>query len=279
MRNILIKLLLFVYTKIKASDKVKQLIKASFGNNKLLLKYRNFDIYLGVNNSIQSNIIFNNYNEEFILGIIEKYIMLNYSFVDIGANIGVHTLTAASINSKAEIFSFEPEPENYLELIRNIQVNNFNNITPFKVALGNQVTNTLLNVNDGWNKGKHSLKNHIANVKRQVNVPVLKLDLFQESLLNKSLLLKIDVEGFEKEVLEGSQNVLTTTQNIVLIIELISEINGHDVCTEIVKNLIDKGFIKAFKVDNNKLIEVTQYENSADYIFIKGEESLNQLQF
>lgn len=279
MRNILIKLLLFVYTKIKASDKVKQLIKASFGNNKLLLKYRNFDIYLGVNNSIQSNIIFNNYNEEFILGIIEKYIKLNYSFVDIGANIGVHTLTAASINSKAEIFSFEPEPENYLELIRNIQVNNFNNITPFKVALGNQVTNTLLNVNDGWNKGKHSLKNHIANVKRQVNVPVLKLDLFQESLLNKSLLLKIDVEGFEKEVLEGSQNVLTTTQNIVLIIELISEINGHDVCTEIVKNLIDKGFIKAFKVDNNKLIEVTQYENSADYIFIKSEESLNQLQF
>ncbi len=277
MRNITIKLLLFIYTKVKASDKIKQIIKALFGTHKLLLKYRKFQIYLGVNNSIQSNIIFNNYNEEFILGIIEKYIKLNYTFVDIGANIGVHTLTAASTNSKAEIFSFEPEPDNFLELIRNIQVNNFENIIPFKVALGNEVTSTLLNVNEGWNKGKHSLKSHITNVKRQVSVPVLKLDLFQESLSNKKLLLKIDVEGFEKEVLEGGNNVLSSTQNSVLIIELISEINGQEVCSEIVKSLINNGFLKVFKVGKNKLIEVSAYEDSADYIFVKGSESLKQL--
>ena len=197
--------------------------------------------------------------------------------MDIGANIGVHTLTAASTNSKAEIFSFEPEPDNFLELIRNIQVNNFDNVIPFKVALGNEVTSTLLNVNEGWNKGKHSLKNHITNVKRQVSVPVLKLDLFEESLRNKNLLLKVDVEGFEKEVLEGGNKVLSSTQNSVLIIELISEINGQEVCAEIVKSLINFGFLKVFKVDKNTLIEVSAYEDSADYIFVKGSESLKQL--
>ena len=45
MRNITIKLLLFIYTKVKASDKIKQIIKALFGNDKLLLKYRKFEIY------------------------------------------------------------------------------------------------------------------------------------------------------------------------------------------------------------------------------------------
>lgn len=274
MRNLLIKILLYIYIKIRASYKIKQIIKLLFGNNKLLLNYRKFKIFLGVKNSIQSNIIFNDYNEEFILSVIEKYMKLDYIFIDIGANVGVHTLTAASINSNNEIYSFEPEPENFLELIKNIEANNFKNILPFKVALGNQISNVMLNVNDGWNKGKHSLKSHITNVKRQVAVPVLKLDLFEESLKNKKILLKIDVEGFEKEVLEGSSTVLNATDNVVLIIELVTEINSLDVCNEIVEKLKVLGFSKVFRVENNRIKEVRNYQNSADYIFIKGEDSL-----
>lgn len=274
MRNLLIKILLYIYIKIRASYKIKQIIKLLFGNNKLLLNYRKFKIFLGVKNSIQSNIIFNDYNEEFILSVIEKYMKLDYIFIDIGANVGVHTLTAASINSNNEIYSFEPEPENFLELIKNIEANNFKNILPFKVALGNQISNVMLNVNDGWNKGKHSLKSHITNLKRQVAVPVLKLDLFEESLKNKKILLKIDVEGFEKEVLEGSSTVLNATDNVVLIIELVTEINSLDVCNEIVEKLKVLGFSKVFRVENNQIKEVRNYQNSADYIFIKGEDSL-----
>lgn len=274
MRNLLIKILLYIYIKIRASYKIKQIIKLLFGNNKLLLNYRKFKIFLGVKNSIQSNIIFNDYNEEFILSVIEKYMKLDYIFIDIGANVGVHTLTAASINSNNEIYSFEPEPENFLELIKNIEANNFKNILPFKVALGNQISNVKLNINDGWNKGKHSLKSHITNVKRQVVVPVLKLDLFEESLKNKKILLKIDVEGFEKEVLEGSSTVLNATDNVVLIIELVTEINSLDVCNEIVEKLKVLGFSKVFRVENNQIKEVRNYQNSADYIFIKGVDSL-----
>ena len=274
MRNLTIKLFLFIYTKIRASHKIKVIIKFLFGNKKLLLNYRNFKIHLGVNNSIQSNIIFNDYNEEFILSVIEKYVKLNYTFLDIGANVGVHTLTAASVNSTNEIYSFEPEPENFLELVKNVEVNNFKNVLPFKVAMGNQISSLMLNVNDGWNKGRHSLKSHITKVKRQVSVPVLKVDLFQESLKDKNLLLKIDVEGFEKEVLEGGNTVLNITKNSVLIIELVTEINSLEVCHEIVDKLKSLGFSKVYRVENNKMMEVNNYENSADYIFIKGQESL-----
>lgn len=274
MRNLTIKIFLFIYTKIRVSHKIKQIIKFLFGNNKLLLNYRNFKIFLGVNNSIQSNIIFNDYNEEFILSVIEKYVKMNFTFLDIGANVGVHTLTAASMNSTIEIYSFEPEPENFLELVKNIEVNNFKNVLPFKVAMGNQISSLMLNVNDGWNKGRHSLKDHITNVKRQVSVPVFKLDLFQESLKNKDLLLKIDVEGFEKEVLDGGNEIFNATKNIVLIIELVTEINCLEVCHEIVDNLKLLGFSKMYRVENNQILEVKNYENSADYIFIKGENSL-----
>ncbi|MDO8317274.1 MAG: hypothetical protein Q7T12_07110 [Flavobacterium sp.] len=42
--------------------------------------------------------------------------------------------------------------------------------------------------------------------------------------------MKIDEEGFENEVLEGAKKVLNQTENVVLIIELLEEINWTNAC-------------------------------------------------
>ncbi|QGK76875.1 hypothetical protein [Flavobacterium sp. SLB02] len=87
--------------------------------------------------------------------IINYFAVKNYNFIDIGANIGVHSLTAAHTNLNIEIFSFEPEPTNF---IKNISFNDSLNIRPFKLGLGEHKYIIPMNINEGWNKGKNSLK-------------------------------------------------------------------------------------------------------------------------
>jgi FkbM family methyltransferase len=267
--------LLLFYNNIKRSNSLRRLIKKSIGNRKIQIDFNDFKIYAGINSSIESNIIFNDYNEITVLKIIKNYCAKNYNFIDVGANIGLHSLTAASSNAAIEIFSFEPEPDNYLSFIKNIGLNEYANIRPFRLGVGNFKGNTILNINEGWNKGKHSLKVNFNENSKKINIPVIQLDDFKENLNFKFLLIKIDVEGFEKEVVEGANQVLDAAENVVLIIELITEINGFDTCKEITTILKNKKFEYIYKINSdNKFADVADFEDSGDYIFLKGQEAI-----
>ena len=88
--------------------------------------------------------------------------------------------------------------------------------------------------------------------------------------------MKIDVEGFEKEVLDGAILFLNQIENIVIIIELVTEINSIQTCNEIFIFLKNLNFNKIFKIENNKnIIEVTNFDCSGDYIFLKGDHAIN----
>ena len=55
--------------------------------------------------------------------------------VDIGSNIGYYTLIAAKIlGSSGKVYAFEPEPNNYELLLKNIEVNGYTNIVPVQKA-------------------------------------------------------------------------------------------------------------------------------------------------
>ncbi|MEO8515692.1 MAG: FkbM family methyltransferase [Flavobacterium sp.] len=274
MIQIISKFLLFIYN-IKRSNSIRKLIKKTIGNKKIQVKFNDFKIDAGINSAIESNIIFNEYNEITVLKIIKNYCSKQYHFIDVGANIGLHSLTAASSNANIEIFSFEPEPDNYLSFIRNIGHNDFVNIRPFRMGVGNFNGNTILNINEGWNKGKHSLKVSFNESTKKAVIPVIQLNNFKENLKFESLLIKIDVEGFEKEVIEGASQVFSNAENLVLIIELVTEINELETCKEIIETLKNYGFEKIYKINsNNDCSSVIGYEGSADYIFIKGKHAI-----
>ena len=58
------------------------------------------------------------------------------TFVDIGANIGWFTLLASRlVGNSGHVIAFEPDPENYAILARNIERNSMKNVTPVKAAL------------------------------------------------------------------------------------------------------------------------------------------------
>ena len=89
------------------------------------------------------------------------------------------------------------------------------------------------------------------------------------------MFIKIDVEGFEKEVIEGTQQIFSQTPNIIVVIELLSEINGHDNCVAISKSLMEHHFGHMFRIGRDHIIKkVDGFDEGSDYIFIKGEDAL-----
>ena len=128
-----------------------------------------------------------------------KYIYKNYSggtFVDVGANMGNHTL--AFSRSATTVVSFEPVIPLFKHMMMNIILNEIENIVPYNCALGNENGVTGMFVGDfSKNAGGCAVgRNQQTNI-----IPLCKLDDFQ---LTDVTLIKIDVETYELEVLKGA---------------------------------------------------------------------------
>ncbi len=148
------------------------------------------------------------------MGFLLHFLRADDLFADIGANIGSYTvLSAAHIG--AQTISVEPVPATYSHLMRNIGINQVgDHVQPLNVALGAQAgfvefTSTL------------GSTNHVAisGDKDKIRVEMRTLD---DILVGRKTpaLLKIDVEGFETEVINGAKNVLADSGLKAIIIEL-----------------------------------------------------------
>ena len=129
-------------------------------------------------------------------------------FVDIGAHVGTYSLGIAP--HCAGVISFECFPRTYNHLCANIALRELDHkILPHRTALGNRkgsVTYTIRSPSDGGGNTCLDLEDKSL---QQVTLPITTLDSFD---LNNIGLMKLDVEGFEKDVLEGAQETLKRNQ-------------------------------------------------------------------
>ena len=130
---------------------------------------------------------------------------------DIGANIGWYSVLLSRLSAPdARIFAFEPDPECYRLLLRNLRANGASNVTAFNVALGERVGTAKLHRYKSSNNGRHTLLAGDTSG-GVVHVPVDTLSAFWErhELGDRPIrLLKVDVEGFEYFVLRGAGALL-----------------------------------------------------------------------
>lgn len=268
-----IKVLIVLYNKFKFY-KIRTVIKTLLKNDKISINYQGINLFVGVKSAIETGVLFDEYNEKEILKLISHFASKHYNLIDVGANIGIHSMIAAKSNKEIQIFSFEPEPNNFYNFMGNIGLNKFNNIKPFCFGVGNVIEEKILNINSGWNKGKHSFKNEFEVGSQKITLPIITLDSFKTIFSNKSFVIKIDVEGFEKEVVLGAESVLNNTKEILIIMELLSENNSVDSCEQIVQKLSKFGFEAIYKIEQeNKFVKVDRFNGSADYVFVKGIET------
>lgn len=159
--------------------------------------------------------------EEGTLRVIKQILRDGSRFIDIGANIGLMSLHAAKIlGGKGKVLAFEPLSSTYDILLQNIKLNNFGNIKTENIAIGSQNGTVDIFENRAVNRGSSSLIKP-NNTESSNKTPVKLLDKYlEEHRMNRIIdCIKIDVEGWELEVLKGAGATLSAHDAPICIIE------------------------------------------------------------
>ena len=143
---------------------------------------------------------------------------LNLSIViDVGASSG---FTSAYFAKQAlSVFAFEPNEDNVGRINQIKKIHRINNLEVIKSAVSNQVGHASLHIKSL--SGRHSLAN-IGRVRTisTVKVPTTTIDQFcSKRRIKKVSILKIDVEGFELEVLQGAVSSLQNKMIDIILFE------------------------------------------------------------
>jgi FkbM family methyltransferase len=153
--------------------------------------------------------------------LIQRFLSPGDVFVDVGANLGLHTLAAArAMQGRGKIIAFEPfEPTKRL-LEKSVWMDGFSEITEIhQAAVSNKIGHQKLFL--GASSGHHSLfplDTPSGLSAKTVEVPLVRLDGIIHTG-QKVNLIKIDVEGAELEVLDSAVSVIKHNPDIALIVE------------------------------------------------------------
>jgi len=132
--------------------------------------------------------------------------------LDIGANIGAFSIAACKYYPEARIYAFEPLPQNYENLVKNLEINGCSgNVVAVHSGVGKSDKPATMNAKIAKNSGGASMytkpDKSILNVK---DIPMTTLDSIIETynITGKSIsLLKIDCEGCEYNTLYNTHNL------------------------------------------------------------------------
>lgn len=172
---------------------------------------------------IDLNLALRSHYEEGTLLLIEKLLPKGGVFVDVGANIGVmSTFAARHAGDKGLVFAFEPDAVNFTRLTWARKTNRLPQLLPFPVALGADKGAASLMGAPGGDGGLSSLVK-IEGFQEQATVPVVRMDAYLAAFDPARIdLIKIDVEGFEKDVVEGATKIFERYKPAV-IMEMVND--------------------------------------------------------
>ncbi len=155
------------------------------------------------------------YFEQNFLEFVDKYLNKNSTIIDIGANIGNHTLYWANESHAKKIYAFEPIPYIFKILKKNIEINNLKNrVILYNIGLADKQENGEIKSFCKQNFGGTRLRVLKSNTKDII--PLNTLDSF--NIIEDNIdLLKIDVEGMDFEVLSGALNTIKKYKPIIMI--------------------------------------------------------------
>lgn len=150
----------------------------------------------------------------------EKLISLikpNDVILDIGTNIGSTILQMAkTIGNDGFVYGFEPDIDNFHKCYENINLNKFNNLSVENIGLGSENGKFYLSIDCDSNRGCNRITTKEGDNARIVNV--VSLDNWVSTKnINKIDVIKLDVEGYEMNVLKGGINVIKKLHPILFI--------------------------------------------------------------
>lgn len=191
-------------------------------NGELAYKYGDdFQITLLPNEGASRLTYYFGVSEPELFRVYEEFLRPGMTVVDAGANIGLHSLFfSKQVGEGGKIYAFEPSKKIFRRLIEHIQNNRVTNIEGLCLALGAR-QGTAEVVDNEEDTSRTFLRSDLSDRAETSTVTVETLDSFAKVRgLGKIDFLKIDVEGFESEILAGALDLLARQAIQVIQIEL-----------------------------------------------------------
>lgn len=139
--------------------------------------------------------------------------------VDVGAHVGYYTLLlAALVGPAGRVLAFEPDPDNFALLQRNVALNGYANVELFHAAVSDRAGAARL-YRCADNAGDHRLFPTAGEPRPAVDVRVVALDdVFRDRAYGVDV-VKIDVQGSEGGVVDGMAGVLARSPRVTVLAE------------------------------------------------------------
>lgn len=206
-----------------------------------------FRMYVLPNDPIgtSSELLIFNSHEPVSTKIISSKLKKGMTCLDIGANIGYYVLLESKcIGSQGKIIAIEPSPINFECLKKNLTSLNIENVQAYNIAAGEKdgITNFLIY------EGAGNSCMVIPNGEKPkwpgdiITVPIRRIDSFlEEEGITKIDFLRMDVEGYEKRIIEGLKDTIQKSKPIIYL-ELHQYIVGQDNTAKMLQELKNEGY-------------------------------------
>ncbi|MFZ5669634.1 MAG: FkbM family methyltransferase [Pseudomonadota bacterium] len=138
--------------------------------------------------------------------------------IDVGAHVGFLTLAAAQrVGPTGQVVAIEPQPYNCDRILMNSQANGLENIVVVMAAAGDRDGFARLHNQKRNDKARLTLAGGgVSDVSTRFEVPLARVDSVAARWgLDRVRLIKIDVEGFEREVFAGARETLARADHVI----------------------------------------------------------------
>lgn len=247
----------------------------SFGQyrRKVELRQARVKMLCDVRNLIQRQIYFFGAYETEICEYWIKQAPAARTIFDLGANVGLYSLLASATNPRAVIHSFEPTPQIFEILSKNIELNQFKNIRLNQLCVGDEDGIAFLNFchgDDQSNEGMNFITAHAAQ--NTVEVQQVTLDKYcQQHGIPQIDLMKMDIEGGEYKALLGAQQLLADKAIKCIFMEMVewsAKRAGNSIGD--IKTLFSKYDYHFYRIQDQQLIlaESGKLPDDANFIVL-----------
>ena len=191
----------------------------------------------------------------------------NWSFIDVGANIGLYSMYYLSVH-KGQAFCVEPSVNNLQQLVLNLSLNDMSDrATIIAVALGAERSFANLKaatIQPGSAETSAGPLNHEAEI--SYRIPSWTLDEITDTVAS-DFALKIDVDGLEAEILRGARKLLRSQGCKTVLVE--NDLGFSSRRIEIENLLASAGFVLSREAESELMSQLEESLKTVNQIWTK----------
>ncbi len=169
---------------------------------------------------LSRDLIIHGIREPHCVEIMKTIIKKGMNIVEVGANIGYFVLQEHIIlGNSGTIYAIEPNPLSMQYLKKNVKLNSMKNVKTFNIGVSDRMGEMTFLMSKKWNLSRfqNEKQTNTSDVLKQVKVKIKTLDsLFANKKID---LIRTDIEGYEYQMIKGSEKVLSNCKNLIIFLE------------------------------------------------------------